>query len=117
MSGLASHHGREPVAPAARALIVEWGLEEGKFDQSWDALSGGEAHRCGLAIAMASQPAVLLLDEPTATLDHESTLRVEESIRARCGATVIVSHSEEQAGRIATRRVELTPPEGASEGA
>lgn len=107
MNALASHRG-EPIAPAARALIVGWGLDEEKFDQSWDSLSGGEAHRCGLAVAMAAQPAVLLLDEPTAALDHESTLKVEESIKARLGATVIVSHSEDQADRIATRCIDLT---------
>jgi len=107
ITSLGSYNG-EPIGPAALTLIVEWGLDPDKFDQSWDSLSGGEAHRCGLAIAMAAQPAILLLDEPTAALDQESALLVESSIQKRkSGCTIIVSHSEEQADRIATRRIDL----------
>ena len=80
-------------------MIVDWGCEEEKFEQNWESLSGGEAHRCGLAIVMACNPKVLLLDEPTAALDEATTLLVERSIVARENGTVIVSHSTEQAER------------------
>ena len=95
------------IGSVAQQLICEWGLPPDKFTQSWDSLSVGEAHRCALAIVIACDPAVLLLDEPSAALDEQSTLKVERSIKARRGATVIVSHSTSQAERIATRVISL----------
>jgi putative ABC transport system ATP-binding protein len=62
-------------------------------------LSGGEQQRLGLAIAVASAPAVLLADEPTSQLDQASAQHVEElmrSARERFGSTlVVVTHDED----------------------
>jgi len=82
-------------------------MQPDKFTQSWDRLSVGEAHRCALACVLACDPAVLLLDEPTAALDEDSALKVEQTIQARQGATIIVSHSSTQVDRIATRVISL----------
>lgn len=59
-------------------------------------LSGGEAARAGLAVALANRPAVLLADEPTGELDSDTEAQVLRLLRgaARDGsAVVVVSHS------------------------
>jgi len=99
--------GRASSVSVAHQLVHEWGMQPDKFTQSWDRLSVGEAHRCALACVLACDPAVLLLDEPTAALDEDSALKVEQTIQARQGATIIVSHSSTQVDRIATRVISL----------
>jgi putative ABC transport system ATP-binding protein len=59
-------------------------------------LSGGEAARAGLAVALAGSPTILLADEPTGELDSGSEARVLHLLRelARAGgAVVVVTHS------------------------
>ena len=59
-------------------------------------LSGGEAARAGLAVALANDPSVVLADEPTGELDRETERRLLALLtqRARSGrAVVIASHS------------------------
>jgi putative ABC transport system ATP-binding protein len=59
-------------------------------------LSGGEAARAGLAVAMANDPDVLLADEPTGELDGETEQRVLALIRERAAAgaaVLLVTHS------------------------
>ncbi len=70
-------------------------------------LSTGEKQRLGLLRAIEDAPSVLLLDEPTATLDPEAEGRVEALIRelqAKGTAIVLVTHSGAQACRLASRR-------------
>ena len=73
-------------------------------------LSGGEQHRLALARALARDPAVLFLDEPTASLDPASTKAVEDVIRAvsQRGIKVVMStHDLGEARRLAGRIVLL----------
>lgn len=78
--------------------------------RSIERLSTGERQRLGLLRALEGGPKVLLLDEPTASLDDESRAFAEELIRyhALAGACIIlVTHDEAQARRLATRQLVL----------
>jgi tungstate transport system ATP-binding protein len=70
-------------------------------------LSGGEAQRVALARAMVLQPAVLLLDEPTANLDPYNVGLIEQIVRGlnqeRQTTLVLVTHNIFQAHRLAHR--------------
>jgi len=68
---------------------------------------GGQAQRVSLAVAIALQPAILLLDEPTSALDPESTRQVEAAL-ARCGAALLwVTHDALQPARVGGKQLEL----------
>ncbi len=74
-------------------------------------LSGGEQQRLQMARAMASDPKLLLMDEPTANLDPRSVLALEDLIRAasRSGVKVVlVTHNVAQAKRLADEALFLT---------
>lgn len=67
-------------------------------------LSGGEQQRLSLLRALACQPALLLLDEPSASLDPQATFLLEDLVRKASAAgvkVVIVTHDQGQAMRLA----------------
>jgi len=73
-------------------------------------LSGGEAQRVCFARALANRPTVLLLDEPTSSLDEAAKFEVEAVIRkiSEQGVTsILVTHDLSQARRLATRVAQL----------
>ena len=76
-----------------------------------DKLSGGQQQRVGIARALAQQPAIILADEPVASLDPATSVRVLGLLRDICkedGITAIVSlHQLEYARRFADRVVGL----------
>jgi ABC-type Mn2+/Zn2+ transport system ATPase subunit len=74
------------------ALVGMAGFEE----RDATALSGGEARRVALARALACRPEVLLLDEPLAHVDQESSSIVERLIasRSRAGTTIVMASHE-----------------------
>lgn len=75
-------------------------------------LSSGEKQRLALARILMNKPRVLLLDEPTASLDANNVITVEKLIkkyRRDTGAAVLwVSHDAQQATRVGNRHLQLT---------
>lgn len=89
------------------ALAAAWGLSEEFFDMPWTTLSGGQAQRASLAIAMSMQPKVLLLDEATSALDEETSRCVEESLIQSEIPIIVVTHSKQQLQRFCTHQLDL----------
>ena len=84
-------------------ILSTVGLED-RTKQPARLLSGGEQQRLSLARALATEPDVLFLDEPTAHLDPASTAAIEDVVREahRAGTKIVfVSHDIGQARRLA----------------
>ncbi|HEV8371969.1 MAG TPA: ATP-binding cassette domain-containing protein, partial [Actinomycetota bacterium] len=87
-------------AEAATRWLGLLGLAD-RADQRTDELSGGERQRVALARAFAAEPAVLLVDEPTAELDEENRDRAVGLLRDaadRGAAVVVATHDPEVVG-------------------
>lgn len=90
-------------------LLDDVGLLE-RADQPARLLSGGEQQRLTLARALATEPEILFLDEPTASLDPASVLQIENAViaaRQRGIKVVFVTHDLAQAKRLADEIVFL----------
>lgn len=68
-------------------------------------LSSGETQRLGIARALAIEPEILFLDEPTASIDEDNTRMVEDIIKnlkaARKTTVILTTHDRDQALRLA----------------
>jgi lipoprotein-releasing system ATP-binding protein len=86
----------------ARQLLGEVGLANAAHRRAGE-LSGGEQQRVALARALANQPALLLADEPTGSLDHRTAERVidllEKLHRAHRLTSVLATHNLDLARR------------------
>ena len=82
-----------------------WDEVKDQLKKSGLALSGGQQQRLCIARAIAAEPEVLLMDEPTSAIDPVATLKIEDLLlRLRERFTiVIVTHNMQQAARISDR--------------
>jgi putative ABC transport system ATP-binding protein len=88
-------------------LLELAGLDASYAERGCTRLSVGEQQRVMLARALALDPEVLLLDEPTAALDERAKRGVEETLARLPCSTLLVTHERAQAERLAQRVVEL----------
>jgi tungstate transport system ATP-binding protein len=95
---------RDELMRRAGAALDAVGLAH-KMNQNALTLSSGETQRLGLARAMALEPEILFLDEPTASIDEDNTKIVEDIILTmkKGGRTTVImsTHDREQAARLA----------------
>jgi phosphate transport system ATP-binding protein len=91
----------EVVERSLRAAAL-WDEVKDVLRKSGLALSGGQQQRLCIARALATEPEVLLMDEPCSALDPQSTLRIEELMQdlKRSYTIVIVTHNMQQAARV-----------------
>jgi phospholipid/cholesterol/gamma-HCH transport system ATP-binding protein len=105
-----AHHRRDMSkserAGVVRQLLAEVGME-GNLDKMPSDISGGMQKRVGLARALALEPEILLLDEPTAGLDPISSGEIDDLVlklqRERQMASIVVTHDLHSAKTIAGR--------------
>ena len=107
--GIDRQQGRERAAELLEKLNIPehlWGVPPATF-------SGGEKQRVNLARGLIASPRLLLLDEPTASLDAKTTDRVVELIRQKKEegtAMLAIFHLATLVNRLADEVVELRPP-------
>jgi phosphate transport system ATP-binding protein len=79
-----------------------WDEVKNQLEQPGMSLSGGQQQRLCIARALAMQPEVLLMDEPTSSLDPLGSSKIEELVRTLKDSftIIIVTHNMQQAGRV-----------------
>jgi phosphate transport system ATP-binding protein len=97
------HHGK--LADIVERCLRRAALWEEVKDRLWESamsLSGGQQQRLCIARALATEPEVLLMDEPASALDPASTARIEDLVYElkRNYTIIIVTHNMQQAARI-----------------
>lgn len=99
-------------SPPENETLQRLKLDPGAMKRPIGQLSTGERQRLALLRLLANAPRVLLLDEPTASLDGDSAARVETEVKryleANHAAAIWVSHDEAQGRRLASRRYAMS---------
>jgi alpha-D-ribose 1-methylphosphonate 5-triphosphate synthase subunit PhnL len=97
----------------AREMLAAMNLPQRLWGISPSTFSGGEKQRVNLARGLVSRPRLLLLDEPTASLDQytmERVIRLIEKLKTEGVAMLAIFHQKELVDRVANNVVTLEPP-------
>lgn len=92
------HPHKQARLTAARAVLERFGLEQ-FADRSVHSLSGGQRQLLALAAVLATDPAILVADEPTTLLDLRNSLHIRELLMSLPQQSVIVTHDLELAAQ------------------
>jgi phosphate transport system ATP-binding protein len=97
----------DEIVESALRRAALWDEVKDRLKLSATGISGGQQQRLCIARALATAPHVLLLDEPTASLDPISTQKVEELVYElrQTMTVIIVTHNMQQAARVSDRTV------------
>ncbi|HEX6540929.1 MAG TPA: ABC transporter ATP-binding protein [Ktedonobacterales bacterium] len=103
--------GKHPGSPAARAreLLALVGLSH-RLGNKPNQLSGGEQQRVAVARALATHPAIVIMDEPTGNLDRansENVLRMIRDLRDTTGTTFIIATHDPTVAAAADRAIRI----------
>lgn len=105
--GLLLRHVPKEAAREKGAAALDFVGLGGKGGRNALTLSSGETQRLGIARALAIEPEMLFLDEPTASVDRHNTALIEDIVRhmkqRRKTIVVMTTHDLAQAGRLADR--------------
>ncbi|MCC5911711.1 MAG: ATP-binding cassette domain-containing protein [Clostridiaceae bacterium] len=97
---------KEIINNKVNTLMKELDIEDIKDQKAWT-LSGGEAQKVALARAIIFEPSLLLLDEPTASIDPASLLLMEGAIKKfhenHSPTIIMVTHNIQQANRLCNK--------------
>jgi energy-coupling factor transport system ATP-binding protein len=102
---------RAQIWPRVAAALDAVGLAH-PLDRPTAHLSGGERQRLAIAGVLAMRPGLLLLDEPTANLDHASAAEVRRAVAATATTLVVVDHRVDQWVDLVDRVLVLEPGGG-----
>jgi phosphate transport system ATP-binding protein len=99
----------EVVEQALRGAAL-WDEVKDKLKQNAYGLSGGQQQRLCIARTIATEPDVLLMDEPCSALDPIATSRIEDLMIELCAqfTIIIVTHNMQQAARVSDRTAFFT---------
>jgi len=91
----------------ARAALLAAGLDESRFQNKSNQLSGGQIQRVAIARALVNDPALILADEPTGNLDVETAWQITDLLEdiSNFGTTVLVATHNLEIVRRMQRRV------------
>ena len=93
------------ITAEAKAMLTRLGVQD--FEQPCKELSGGQRKRLALVSVLLSSAEILVLDEPTNHLDNEMADWLEETLRKRRGAVVMVTHDRYFLDTVSTRIIEI----------
>jgi len=100
---------KEEARDKAMELLRHFGLRENRFSAYPHQLSGGEQQRVLLAMALANDPRLLILDEPLSSLDAASRAEVVNLLKETDNhrTKLVATHDLDTAGKLADRMVVL----------
>jgi putative ABC transport system ATP-binding protein len=103
--------GKEMMADAEIMKYLDICVAERDLDKQCKELSGGERARVFLAIYLSFAPKVLMLDEPTSSLDGDTAVKVMKNIVSHCSGNgmtlIVVSHDIAVTGAVADNVITL----------